>query len=112
MHQSQKCCSTILHEPKGSHEAYHVDPDSTDKTKMAQASTCAYLGVQKVLRDFPLRFGTRKGVGEEEHPLAAIHDKEVVRYVGSAQALACLSHHRCQVLHRVARLKHQTTHLQ
>ncbi len=78
---------------------------------MAQASTCTYLGVQKILRDFPVRFGTREGVGEEEHPLAAIHDKEVVRYVGCAEALARLSHNRGQMLYRVARLKHQTTHL-
>ena len=66
----------------------------------------SYLGVQEILRNLPLRFGTCEGVGEEEHPLAAVHDKEVVRYVGSTQALACLSHNHCQMLYRIASLKY------
>lgn len=84
----------------------------TDEGPSVRAGTGIYLGVQKILRDLPLRFGTRKGVGEEEHPLAAVHDKEVVWYVGSAQALTCLSHNCCQMLYRVASLKHQTADLQ
>lgn len=70
-----------------------------------------YLGVQDLLRHLALRLGARKGVGEEEHALAAVHDKEVVWYVGSSQALAGLPHHHGQVLHRATSLKHQTAHL-
>ena len=63
-----------------------------------QADAGVYLGVQDFLRDLPLRLGARKGVGEEEHALAAVHDKEVVRYDAGAQALADLSHNRGQML--------------
>ena len=75
------------------------------------ASQSPHLGVQQITGNFPMRLGTGKSIGEQEHALAAVYNKEVVGDVGRTQALARLPDHACKVLHRTARLEHQPAHL-
>ena len=69
-------------------------------------------GVQEVGRDAPSCLCPGKCIGEQEHPLAAVHHEQVVGDVGGCQALAGGCHSWGQQGCTLICLEHQAPHLQ